>query len=91
MTTFRIPDKRSTDPEAYKHEFRLGRLKNSWRIGAEKRNQEELTFEEGFTWGSIGQILGYLLGEAADEAYQEKLWEQLLAAFKATERGKELP
>ena len=55
MTTFRIPDKRSTDPDDYTHEYRLRRLKQSWDIGVEKRNQEELTFEEGFTWGSIGK------------------------------------
>jgi len=89
MTTFRIPDKRSTDPDDYTHEYRLRRLKQSWDIGVEKRNQEQLTFEEGFTWGSIGQILGYLLGEAP-EAYQDELWKQLLATFKATDRGKKL-
>jgi len=89
MTTFRIPDQRSTDPEGYTREYRLGRLKNSWHLGAEKRDQEELEFEEGFTWGSIGQILGYLLGEA-DKDFQEELWKQLLATFKATPRGEKL-
>lgn len=83
MTPFEIPDKRSTDPEDYIRKNRRGRMKQSWRIGVESRTRESpgVSFEEGLTWGSIGQILGYLFGEV-DAAEQNELYEKMLEQFE---------
>ena len=92
-----IPDKRSTEPEDYEQNYRLGRLKNSWHKGAERQTDgaETILVEEGLTWGSIGQILGYLFGEVDDSgevntAFQEKLYHLMVQKYAQTDRGKPL-
>lgn len=88
---FKIPDVRSDDPEDYKHLRRRKRMKDSWKIGIKRQTdgKEEIPFEDGLTWGSIGQIFGYLLGEV-DESFQDKLYDQLLEQYKQTDHGKPL-
>jgi hypothetical protein len=91
MTKIKIPDIRSPQPEDYHHEHRLGQLKRSWPKGVRKQTDrhEGLSIDDGLSWGSIGQILGYLLGEA-DEEFQEDLYERMLDQFKLTDRGEPL-
>ena len=92
MTTrIEIPDIRSTVPEDYDHEHRLGQLKRSWHKGVEQQTDGTagLSIRNGLSWGSIGQILGYLLGEV-DEAFQDELYERIFDQFKLTDRGEPL-
>ena len=42
-------------------------------------------FDDGITWGSIGQLLGYLFGDV-EEAIQDKLYERMEKAFRGTDR-----
>ncbi len=83
-----IPDRRSTNRKDYENYRRRGRMKRSWRLGVEvqRKGEEVVAFEDGFTWGSTGQILGYLLGEV-DEQYQDELYELMLKAYEQTNRG----
>ena len=84
-----IPDRRSTNPQDYDSFARRGRMKQSWQIGIERQRdgKETITFEDGLTWGSIGQVFGYLLGEV-DEQFQDELYELMLKEYKQTDRGK---
>ncbi|MBI4672137.1 MAG: hypothetical protein HY741_10785 [Chloroflexi bacterium] len=86
MADFQIPDMRSTEPKDYVHAHRRGRLKQSWAIGVESQSNEMLMFNEGLTWGSIGQILGYLFGDT-DDAFQDEMWERMLDNYKRMKRG----
>jgi len=91
VTTIEIPDIRSTSPEDYDHKLRRGRLKNSWTLGIAQQTDgtEGLSINDGLSWGSIGQILGYLLGEV-DEEFQDDLYERMVDQFKLTDRGEPL-
>jgi hypothetical protein len=91
MADLEIPDQRSTNPEDYDHEHRRGQFKRSWNIGIERqRTREEMvSFDDGLTWGSLGQILGYVLGDA-HEAFRNELYDQMLAHYNRTKRGKAL-
>lgn len=88
---FNIPDKRSTKPNDYIRKDRRGQLKRSWSLGVRRQhdNRQLLSFDRGLTWGSIGQILGYVLGET-DEKYQDALFERMLEVFHQTDRGSAL-
>lgn len=88
---FNIPDRRSNESNDYAELDRRGRMKRSWSIGVNRRRDgsETLSFDGGLTWGSIGQILGYLLGEVED-GVQDELYEQLLKAYLKTDRGAKL-
>lgn len=90
MAEFEIPDKRSTAPEDYEHYYRRGRMKKSWHLGVEQQKGQSVSFNQGITWGSIGQILGYLFGPA-DEDFQDDIYEMLYEQYKLTERGERLP
>ena len=86
----KIPDKRSNISSDYPPEaphVRLGQMKRSWPIGVSQRidGNIQISFEDGLTWGSIGQILGYLLGQV-NESYQDDLYEKLEQAFRGTDR-----
>lgn len=85
---FSIPDKRSRSPEDYLRKDRRGQMKRSWVIGVNRRQdgRQTVSFRDGLTWGSIGQIMGYLLGEA-DDAFKNDLFERMLAQYKGTDRG----
>jgi hypothetical protein len=91
MTKIKIPDIRSPQPQDYDHEHRLGQLKRSWPKGVQQQTDgdEGVFVRDGLSWGSIGQILGYLLGEV-DEAFQEDLYDRMLDRFKLTDRGEPL-
>ena len=86
-----IPDIRSTNPEDYEHKLRRGRLKQSWDLGIAKQTDgtEGLSISDGLSWGSIGQILGYLLGRV-DEEFQDDLYERMVDQFEQTDRGEPL-
>ncbi len=88
---FSIPDKRSTNPDDYVRKDRRGQLKRSWSVGVrrQRNSRQTVSFDKGLTWGSIGQILGYVLGEA-DEEYQNALFERMLEIFHHTDRGSAL-
>jgi hypothetical protein len=87
-TSIQVPDIRSTAREDYDHYHRRGRMKNSWTNGIAQQTdgEEGLFLRDGLSWGSIGQILGYLLGEV-DEDFQDDLYERMLDQFKLTDRG----
>ncbi len=91
MTIIEIPDIRSTAREDYDHYHRRGRMKQSWALGIEQQTSgsEGLSIGDGLSWGSIGQILGYLLGEV-DEDFQDELYERMFDQFKLTDRGEPL-
>lgn len=86
-----IPDHRSTNRKDYENYHRRGRMKQSWHLGveAQRKDEEAVVFEDGFTWGSIGQILGYLLGEV-DEQRQDELYDLMLKEYEQTNRGRTL-
>jgi hypothetical protein len=87
---FTLLDLRCQDPACYpslaKYD-RRGQMKRSWHLGVAQRTDgsECVTFEDGLTWGSIGQLFGYLLGDT-DEAFQDDLYEKLERAFRGTDR-----
>lgn len=85
---FDIPDKRSNDPKDYQKSVRLGQMKRSWHLGVQRQKDGRATisFADGLTWGSIGQILGYLFGET-DDAFKNELYEKMLAQFSQTDHG----
>lgn len=85
---FEIPDKRSNNPQDYDDDHRLGSMKKSWRIGIGRQTdgRQMISFDEGLTWGSIGQILGYLFGDVG-EAEQERLYALMRNQFELTDRG----
>lgn len=87
MAQFEIPDMRSAMPEDYVKKDRRGQMKRSWYIGVDDRKLERIAFDEGLTWGSIGQLLGYLFGEV-DETFQDALYERLFKSYTRLERGK---
>ncbi len=92
MTTMiEIPDVRSTAREDYQHYHRRGRMKKSWAMGVSQQSdgEEGVFIRDGLSWGSIGQILGYLLGEV-DEDFQDELYERMLDQFRLTDRGESL-
>jgi hypothetical protein len=91
MAQFDTPDRRCIDPRDYEEFNRRGRMKRSWEIGVQRQTdgKQMISFEDGLSWGSIGQILGYLLGQV-DEGFQDDLYEKLLAQYKLTDRGKPL-
>jgi hypothetical protein len=91
MTTIKIADIRSTAREDYDHYQRRGRMKRSWALGIAQQTDgdEGLSIADGLSWGSIGQILGYLLGEVDDD-FQDDLYERMLHQFKLTDRGEPL-
>jgi hypothetical protein len=91
MTIIEIPDIRSTAREDYDHYHRRGRMKTSWALGIQQQTSgsERLSIRDGISWGSIGQILGYLLGEV-DEEFQDELYERMLDRLKLTDRGEPL-
>ena len=91
MAQFDIPDRRSIDLRDYEEFNRRGQMKRSWEIGVQRQTdgKQMISFEDGLSWGSIGQILGYLLGQV-DEGFQDDLYEKLLAQYKLTDRGKPL-
>ena len=92
MTTIiEIPDIRSTAREDYQQYYRRGRMKKSWAIGVSQQSdgEEGVSIRNGLSWGSIGQILGYLLGEV-DEDFQDELYERMLDRFKLTDCGEPL-
>jgi len=89
MAEFEIPDKRSTAPEDYEHFHRRGRMKQSWHLGVEQQEEQNVSFDQGITWGGIGQILGYLFGPV-DEDFQDKMYERMLNQYKLTNRGERL-
>ena len=87
---FKIPDCRCEVPSCYPPEqgyFRRGRMKSSWKLGVAQRTDgsRRVEFDDGITWGSIGQLLGYLFGDV-EEAIQDKLYEQMEKAFRGTDR-----
>ena len=86
-----IPDRRHDDPAKYETKDRRGSMKRSWQRGLERQHDERQTisFEGGLTWGSIGQIMGYLLGEV-DESFQDELYERMLEQYERTDRGQKL-
>lgn len=86
-----LRDLRATSPSAYEAAYRRGRLLRSWEIGVRQRTNgsETLAFSDGLTWGSIGQILGYLLGEIPDSEKRD-LYARLLDAYSRTDRGAQL-
>lgn len=88
---FDIPDKRSNDPQDYQKSVRLGQMKRSWHLGVQRQRDGHamLSFADGLTWGSIGQILGYLFGET-DDAFKDKLYEQMLMQFAQSDHGQSL-
>ena len=57
MTTIEIPDIRSTSPEDYDHEHRLGQLKRSWPKGIQQQTDgnEGIFIRDGLSWDSIEQ------------------------------------
>jgi exonuclease III len=87
---FEIPDRRIASAADYQHRHRRGRFLRSWSIGARRRRDgpQTVSFRDGFTWGSIGQILGYLLGDI-EENRKRELFDQLLAQYWSTDRGKQ--
>lgn len=86
-----IPDKRSNDPKDYQKSTRLGQMKRSWHLGVQRQRDGRATisFAVGLTWGSIGQIMGYLLGDT-DDAFKNELYEKMLAQFARTDHGQQL-
>lgn len=88
---FDIPDKRSNDPKDYQKSVRLGQMKRSWHLGVQRQRdgRATLSFADGLTWGSIGQILGYLFGET-DDAFKNELYEKMLVQFAQTDHGQQL-
>jgi hypothetical protein len=83
----KIPDYRSTDPEDYKTFRRRGRMKQSWELGIKhSKSNEILIVDDGITWGSIGQILGYLLGEQ-EETFQEELFKKMRKQYGKSVHG----
>ena len=88
---FSIPDKRSTDPDEYVRKDRRGQLKRSWSMGVRRQrdSRQAVSFDDGLTWGSIGQILGYELGDT-DEEYQDALFERMMEVYHHTDRGSAL-
>lgn len=64
-------------------------MKQSWKTGAERRQDgsQTVAFEDGLTWGSIGQVLGYLLGDV-DEKQKDELYDLMLKAYEGSDRGK---
>jgi hypothetical protein len=91
VAAIEIPDIRSTVPGDYDDYYRRGRMKQSWALGIDQQTQGDqgLSIDDGLSWGSIGQILGYLLGEV-DEDFQDDLYERMLDQFKLTDRGEPL-
>ncbi len=83
-----IQDCRANHPEAYKTKHRRGQFVRSWDIGVKQRNDgsKSIGFSDGITWGSIGQIFGYLFGEMSKEQ-KDQIYQQLLDAYPATDHG----
>ena len=83
-----LRDLRATSPRKYETAHRRGQLLRSWEIGVRQRTNgsETIAFSDGITWGSIGQILGYLLGEIPDDE-KRALYDRLLAAYPDTDHG----
>ncbi|MCB0020321.1 MAG: endonuclease/exonuclease/phosphatase family protein [Anaerolineales bacterium] len=88
---FEIPDRRSTKIDHYQTDHRRGQLKRSWAIGLhqQRNGSEEIAFNEGLTWGSIGQLLGYLLGDVDDEL-KDQLYDLMLSQYRLGSRGRSL-
>lgn len=88
---FEIPDKRSPNPDDYIRKDRRGQLKRSWSLGVRRQhdNRQTVSINKGLTWGSIGQILGYVLGKV-DEEYQDALFERMIEVYHHTDRGSAL-
>lgn len=86
-----LRDLRATSPLDYRKAHRRGQLLRSWDLGVRQRTNgsQTLAFSDGITWGSIGQILGYLLGDIPD-AEKRDLYERLLDAYSRTDRGAQL-
>ena len=86
-----IKDLRSSSPASYKTKVRRGQLKRSWGLGAQQRTDgnQTIAFSDGLTWGSTGQILGYLLGSVSEEEI-DQLYERLLDSYRGTDRGTRL-
>lgn len=86
-----IKDHRSPAPESYETAVRRGQLKRSWPLGVKQRSDggQAVAFSDGLTWGSTGQILGYLLGEVSEKEI-DQLYERLVDSFKGTDRGARL-
>ena len=84
-----LNDCRANDPHKYKTAHRRGRFLNSWKIGVRQRTDgsESVEFSDGLTWGSIGQIFGYLFGEISDKEKRE-FYDRIFDAYSDTDRGK---
>ena len=87
---FEIHDIRHNTPAGYPPiagRERRTRMKNSWHMGVERRTDGNqcVSFDDGLSWGSIGQMLGYLLGEQ-DEGFKNDLYERMWEAFQGTDR-----
>lgn len=88
---FDLPDKRSNDPRDYQKNVRLGQMKRSWHLGVERQRDGRavISFDDGLTWGSIGQILGYLFGKSDDD-FKNELYEKMLSQLAQTDHGSKL-
>lgn len=86
-----LHDCRAKSPSAYRTAHRRGRFLSSWKIGVRQRSDgnKAISFSDGITWGSIGQILGYLFGEIP-ETERRDLYEQILSAYPDTDQGASL-
>ncbi|PJF33871.1 MAG: hypothetical protein CUN57_01025, partial [Phototrophicales bacterium] len=85
---FTIPDCRANDPSKYETAHRRGQFLRSWKIGVQQREDgsKSIAFSDGLTWGSIGQILGYLLGDDKDKEYKDSLYDELEEAYRGTDQ-----
>lgn len=88
---FTIPDCRANQPSAYKTAHRRGQLIRSWDIGVRQRTDKSrsLSFSDGITWGSIGQFLGYLLGDIP-KSERKKYYDRIFDSFQNTDHGQSL-
>lgn len=86
--TIDLPDARSDSPDDYLRKDRRGQMKRSWALGVARQQdgRQTVRFRDGLTWGSIGQIMGYLLGDV-DDALKNDLFERMLATYTRTDRG----
>ena len=86
-----LRDCRANDPEKYLTAHRRGRFLSSWNIGVQQRRDgsESIEFSDGITWGSIGQILGYLFGEISENEKRD-FYQRIFDAFPNTDHGSSL-
>jgi hypothetical protein len=85
---FEIPEQRYSEAEQDRekyHAYCQTRINNSWNEGIKDQLNGVIALHIGFTWESIGQLCGYLFGNA-DEQFKRMIFEHLFTRYHQLDR-----